>query len=44
MRAPKVSGAIYRMMYERIVALIVSYGAETWGLNVREKNTSDMMK
>ena len=33
-----------RMMYERIVVPTVLYGAETWGLNVREKRRLDVME
>ena len=31
-------------MFERIVVLTVLYGAETWGLSVRENNKLDVME
>ena len=35
---------VKKMMYERIVVPTVLYGAETWGLNVREKRRLDVME
>ena len=35
---------VKRMMYERIVVPTVLYGAETWGLNVREKRRLNVME
>ena len=36
-KAGSLGADVKRMMYERIVVLTVLYGAETWGLNAREK-------